>query len=273
MQELQRESVELYFEHHWIHQVRHGLGGRSPIAAAHAAAGGDALARAKLAAVVRMREQIGNRRSAAGLYQGYPFDRLRRRLGLELVVAGSVDPGDWSCAGPEDLDRLDAKTLDDATLLDAANSAAGLRDDARTARLAAELLSRRPLAAQVPALAALISPLLRQAMSRGDHDGGLSCLDAARPLADAQTSATLDVWRAEILARAGRSAEGLSIYERLITPDAHGAALSLDAAETMLDNGHLDEAQSLLKLASRLARGTGRRWIERRAAQLLSRIS
>ena len=63
---------------------RHGLDGRSPLAAALAASRGDAVARAKLTAVVRLREQLGNRPSALLLYQGYPFDRLRRRLGLEL---------------------------------------------------------------------------------------------------------------------------------------------------------------------------------------------
>ena len=52
---------------------------------------GDAVARAKLTAVVRLREQLGNRPSALLLYQGYPFDRLRRRLGLELVYPGAVD--------------------------------------------------------------------------------------------------------------------------------------------------------------------------------------
>ena len=85
--QLSREAVEQYFENHWIHRPRHGLDGRSPLAAALEASRGDAVARAKLTAVVRLREQLGNRPSALLLYQGYPFDRLRRRLGLELVVS------------------------------------------------------------------------------------------------------------------------------------------------------------------------------------------
>src|SRR5262249_34866072 len=82
--QLRRESVELYFENQWIHQPRHGLAGLSPLEAALGARRRDTITRAKLTAVVRLREQLGNRPSALDLYQGYPFDRLRRRLGLEL---------------------------------------------------------------------------------------------------------------------------------------------------------------------------------------------
>ena len=77
--QLSRESVEQYFENNWIHRPRHGLNDRSPLGAALEASRNDAIARAKLTAVVRLREQLGNRPSALFLYQGYPFDRLRRR--------------------------------------------------------------------------------------------------------------------------------------------------------------------------------------------------
>ena len=133
---LRRESIEHYFEDQWIHRARHALDGRTPLAAACQAREGDAAARAKLTAIVRLREQIGNRLSARAMYQGYPFDRLRRRLGLELVHASAVDPLDLACAAPEELDALDPAALDDVRLADAAQSAAGLRDDARTARSA-----------------------------------------------------------------------------------------------------------------------------------------
>jgi hypothetical protein len=59
---------------------------------------------------------------------------------------------------------------------------------------------------------------------------------------------------------------------RLIRPDAKGAAIALDAAETMLDNGHRQDAESLLRTARDLAQRSGRRWIERRANQLLEQI-
>jgi len=270
---LQRESVEQYFENQWIHRPRHGLDDRSPLDAAREARRGGAVARAKLTAVVRLREQVGSRPSARALYQGYPFDRLRRRLGLELVDATAVDPMDLGCAAPDELDRLDPAVLDDLGLLEAVASASGLRDDARTARLASMLVERRPGAIRGADITALVSPLVRQAMSRDDYDGALNWIDRARPVGDVKTATILDVWHAEILARAGRPEAALSVYVRLITPDATGAALALDAAETMLDNGHRDQAESLLIAARDLAHRSGRRWIARRAQQLFDHLS
>ena len=95
-----------------------------------------------------------------------PFDRLRRRLGLELVYPSAVDLQDLGCASGDELDRLDPATLDDSRLVEAFTSAAGLRDDARTARLASELLKRRPGAMASLDLTAVVSPLVRLAMGR-----------------------------------------------------------------------------------------------------------
>ena len=47
-------------------------------------------------------------------------------------------------------------------------------------------------------------------------------------MADAETATTLAVWTAEILARSGRAAAALEIYQSLIRPDGTGAALALD---------------------------------------------
>ncbi len=178
--QLRREAVESYFENEWIHHPRQGLGGLSALSAARQAANGDAVARAKLTAVVRLREQLGNRPSALLLYQGYPFDRLRRRLGLELDHATTVDLNDLSCASPEELDRVDPTALDDARLVETIASAVGLRDDARTARLAAELLRRQPRAIPRLDLASVVSPLVRQAIARNDPDAALSWIERAK---------------------------------------------------------------------------------------------
>lgn len=67
-------------------------------------------------------------------------------------------------------------------------------------------------------------------------------------------------------------AQGLVAYRDLIRPDGAGALLALDAAETLIDNGHLDQAKPVLDTARDLARSTGRRWIERRAQDLLDRL-
>jgi hypothetical protein len=270
--QLGRESVEQYFENHWIHRPRHGLDDRSPLGAAREASRGDAVARAKLTAVVRLREQLGNRPSALILYQGYPFDRLRRRLGLELVYPSAVDLQDLSCASALELDALDPTTLDDARLIEAFASAAGLRDDARTARLASDLLKRRPAALTSLDLTSVVAPLVRQAIAADDTIGAVNHLEQVRSISLGKTARTLDVWRAEVYTRAKHPDHAMEIYGRLITPDATGAALALDAAEMMLDNGHLDEAKILAIEASDLASRNGRAWIERRARQVLDHL-
>ena len=268
-EELAREAIEHYFENEWIHLPRNGLAGRSPLAASIAAKGGDAVARAKLTAVVKMREQLGSRASTRALYKGYPFDRLRRRVGLEAELAAAVDPLDLGPAAPDELDVLDPETLDDARLMDAASSAAGLGNDSRTARFAAELLRRgsdpRPVDLQP-----LVSALVRQAISRGDQDDALNEIDRARPMADAETAATLDIWRAEIWARQGRGDDALKVYQGLITTDPAGAALALDSALTLIDNGHFEQAGQLLSQARDLARQAGLPWLEKKARELKS---
>jgi hypothetical protein len=151
-------------------------------------------------------------------------------------------------------------------------SAAGLKDDARTGRLATELLKRRPIALKSLDLALVVAPLVRQSIARNDIDGAVSLLKEARSIGDPATATTLEIWIAEVYARADRPDGALQTYMRLIKPDAAGAALALDAGEMMLDNGHLDEAKILLLLAGDMARRNGRQWIERRARQLLDRM-
>ncbi len=270
--QLSREAVEQYFENRWIHCPRHGLDGRSPLAAGLEASRGDAVARARLTAVVRLREQLGNRPSALLLYQGYPFDRLRRRLGLELVYPSAVDLQDLGCASGAELDLLDLTTLDDSRLVEAFTSAAGLRDDARTVRFAADLLKRRPAAMASLDLTSVVSPLLRLAMARNDSKAALNWLKEGRSMAGGETATTLEVCAAEVFVKAGRPDSAMVAYERLITPDAAGAVLALDAAEMMLDNGYLEQGRALLLVAGDTARRNDRPWIERRARQLLGRL-
>ena len=74
------------------------------------------------------------------------------------------------------------------------------------------------------------------------------------------------------MARSGKPETVISIYKNLITPDATGTAVALDAAETMLDNGHREEAESLLNTAHDLAHQSNREWIDRRAQELRDRI-
>ena len=272
-QTLHRARIERYFEDEWLHAPRRGLAGDSPLKAAT----GDQAARARLAAVVRFREQLAERPAALGLYQGYPFDRLRRRLGLELVDPGAVDAEDLTCASPAELDALDSATLDLARLTEAVLSAAGLRDDLRTIRLAAALLDRS-LRAPEPerprglAVASFVAPLVRDAMRRHDADGALRTIEQARPLARPSDLRALDIWSAEVMARSGRPEDALKRYLDLIQDDESSAVAALEGARDLLENGHEAEAHELSSLAARLARERNRPWLESAARRLQARL-
>ncbi len=118
-------------------------------------------------------------------------------------------------------------------------------------------------------LAAAVAPLVRRAVSQQSFDSALEWIERAKAMADPETGKKLDIWRAEILTRAGRPDSARSIYLDLVTKDAAGAFLALDGAETLIDTGHRDLAESLLITVRDLAAQTGRRWIERRVRQLL----
>jgi hypothetical protein len=196
------------------------------------------------------------------MYQGYPFDRLRRRLGLELQCAQTVDPHDVSCAALLELHDLEPEELDDARLVEVFKSAAGFRDDTLTARFAAALASRDKVPLEKLDLTGLFAPLVRQAMERGNPAEALGWLDRARTLGTEATRQTFDTWRAEILARTGRPEEAARIYEVLVasaSPTAHQVAL--DAALTLLDNGYASQARVFLKRACDLARDKPDSWV------------
>jgi hypothetical protein len=206
-----------------------------------------------------------------GLYHGYPFDRLRRRLGLELSEPDAVDPTDLSCAPPWQLAAIDPATLDDYRLRDAVASAVGLLDDDLALPMGIELLCRSiPIPGEI--LIGAVSPMVRRAMRRGDADDALGWIGRARPLADPATGETLDIWRAEVLARADRPDEARRAYDSLIRTDVEGAVRALDGAETLIDNRQLDEALPLLRQARDLARANGLRWTARRADDRLDEL-
>jgi tetratricopeptide (TPR) repeat protein len=210
-----REIVESYYEDRWIHRPRQGLDGLSPLAASRDARAGDDAIRIKLLAVVRLREQLGARPSSAGLYQGYPFDRLRRRLGLDLADPASVDSADLSCAGEAELKALVPTELDDHQLVEAFLSAVGLHDDSIAAPIAEELLRRRPEGLRRVAADSLCAGLVRRAMQSQRPEAALEWIEQARPLAEPAQRRTLDVWRAEVLARSDRPDEAARVYRDL----------------------------------------------------------
>jgi len=263
---LNRSAVERYYEGDWIGRPRAGLDGRSPV---EAGSSGDPVARAKLAAVVRLREQLGARPTTALLYQGYPFDRLRRRLGLEPTDPEAVDPADPSCMSALDLDRLDPAPLNHHGLADAYESAAALGDDRRTARFAAALADRGPAALAGLDVPALFATLVRHAMTVGDPDLALRRIDQAQAVDPGSADRpTYQTWRAEVLARAGRPDDALVVYWNLLDQAPTDPALALDAAETLLDNGFEDQGRELARLAAGIARRVGDQEIAGKAQAL-----
>ncbi len=153
-QRLTREAIERYYEDRWIHLARLGLGeigdsqnpnpnqdqdeaaGLTPLEAGRRAGQGDSIARARLSAVIALREQLAERVRHAPLYAGYPFDRLRRRVGLEPLDPSMIDPNDPSCMSPADLEALDPSRLDPLTRAEARRSALALRLEALANRFA-----------------------------------------------------------------------------------------------------------------------------------------
>ncbi len=272
---INRSSVERYYETTWIHRPRVGLGGLSPIEASGRAAAGDLGLARRLEAVVRVREQLGERPTTALLYQGYPFDRLRRRLGMATAEAESeaIDPGDPTCMAPADLDRLDPKGLDDFALAEAYESAATLGEDRRTARFAAELAARDPGALARLDVPALFATLIRAEIASGSADGTLGRIDRALEVDDALTGGRdarkYRTWRAEALVRLGDPEAALLAYDPLLEDPRPDPGLALDGAELLLDAGFDDQARRLARRAVALAEAAGDRALADRAEALL----
>src|SRR5262245_35868667 len=260
-----REAVESYYENDWIHRPRQGLDGLSPLAASRNVKQGDAEARAKLEGVVRLREQLGSRPSATAMYQGYPFDRLRRRLDLEPVDPDAIDRADLSCASLTELQALSPEELDELKLREAFESANGLRDDPTTTRFAAEIVRRRTASPERLDLSSVYAPLVRQHMQRGQPEAALRLLAQARDRGTEEHRRTFDTCRAEILARSNRPDEAAEIYRSLVASSPTPSHLALDAAETLLDNGHHDHAHDFLIQARDLARTSQVGWIQAQA--------
>ena len=134
-----RAAIEESYERIWIARPRLGLSvdgrPRSPGEAARDAASGDAVARVKLAAIVNLREQLANRPRMAAMADGYPFDRLRRRLALPLRDEASVEAADVTSMGCEELGQLDPASLSDGDLIEAFGAAAAVCAEATVARL------------------------------------------------------------------------------------------------------------------------------------------
>ncbi|HMB06916.1 MAG TPA: hypothetical protein VKP69_24670 [Isosphaeraceae bacterium] len=94
-------------------------------------------------------------------------------------------------------------------------------------------------------------------------------LDRARTLQGGREHRTFDTWAAEIQARTGQPDAAVRTYESLLDEATADAALALDAAETLLDNGYAAHARPLLRRAHDQARNSGGRAVADKARVLL----
>ena len=269
---LRRAVVERFYEDIWITRPRKGLDGRSPLEAA-ALALNDPVARAKLKAVVAYREQLAERPSALDLYQGYPFDRLRRRLGLSL--RDSENPGfdlaDAACMSPAELDALNLSTLNNSQLADACESALPLRDDARSYRFAEKLAERGPKAFAFVDLPAIVAVLVRRSLAEEGTSRALAWLDLAEQAATRESDRkTFGTWRAEVFVGAGNATEAGLAYQKLLTAYPDDTELPLEAAESLIDQGFGEAALPFAKVALERAERVGDAVTARLAHDLLT---
>ena len=255
---LTREAVERYYEDHWVHRPRRGLLSErdalvsTPLAASRFARSSSPRAleaRARLEAAIRAREQLGARPKTANLYGGYPFDRLRNRLGLDAWHSGTVDPNDLSCQNEQQFDEADTAKWDVPMLREGFRSAYALSRGSRpiAARLARELVERDPSTLIGIQSAAALTVLVQQALQERDRSQALAWLDRARELRAhsraSDVSAPLqEAWRAALLAVDAGDAPGSSPNER--SNLAHSVALA--AAEGLLNVGQTDLALAII---------------------------
>ena len=258
--ELTRELVELYHENIWIRAPRHGLSGMSPLEASRSAERGDAVLQAKLKGIIRLREQFGNRASHRKLYQGYPFDRLRRRLGLLAPDANpaGLDPADIGSMSEAELTALDAQGLDNHRLVEAVESSAPFLNDLVTAKFASPLIERASENAKDVDPKSLLAPLVRQALRDSDWELADRRLDQALTFYRGRFRRTVLTWKAEVHAGAGRVEEAFAIYRTLLTEANEDVPwIAADGAETLRAHGSHDLAASLLSLAGEPEKSSG----------------
>ncbi len=269
---LTRDAVEYYYENTWIHRPRKGLEDQSPLDLARRAASGNAIARARLTAVVKVREQLAARVRTAFLYQGYPFDRLRKRLGLPLDDQASTDADDPSCMSERDLAALDPKGLSAEALVGAFESATTLRNDQLASRFAAELGARAPETTQGLASPQIYATLIREAMRVGEPEQALAWVKKARESGDLEEKRTYGIWEAEIFVRMGNPDAAVDAYQATLTDTAMSQNQLLDAAEDLLSHGYPEHAAAFLALGIESAEAVNDRAAISRAHELEERL-
>ncbi len=271
---LTRDAVEHYYETDWLLQPRASLvfegdeqtslNGTPLLAAFAVTKQNDRIAAAKLSGVIRLREQLAARPHVAELYGGYPFDRLRRRVGLEPIDPSTVDPDDVTCMSGDELDRLDPTTLNPSRLIEAYQSARVVASHDTVVRIARDAVERDPsilVRVDVPRLA---STLIFEALAEEGPDAAVSWIDRAITL-DRDLNAGRHVgrfeWiRGQVLQRGDDPEAAATLFEGLLERFPDDAALLLDAADAL---DALEQFEREIPLLRRVIERAGERgdWV------------
>lgn len=228
-----REHATRYFEDVWIHKPLKGLSGVPPIDAT-----GSPMLRKRLRGIIQFVQDC----SAGAAPRLYDFDRLRRKLGLEVAAPQAGAPKteatatiDVSSMSVAELSALEVGALAEGDLEQAFRAA--LQLDAR------ELASRfaKAIVAK-PATGrdrwAVFQHLVQEAQSANDYDGALSLVDEGERV-DCETNEgrrrnDYELRRGRILAKAGRADEARDVFDRLLSRTPENTAAAGAAAECML---------------------------------------
>jgi tetratricopeptide (TPR) repeat protein len=271
-----RESIERFYEREWAGDPRPSLG-ESPDRhidinrESTKDPNRDPAWLARLAGVIRLREQLAGRPQLAAIRAGYPFDRLRRRLGLPMDDPDAVDPADYSAMSREELEALDLESLDEAALVEVARSANGI-DNILASRVARLLAERDPSSMLRLWFPDLLSLLVVAAIIDDEPDVYQDWLDRMEPLSGPEHALELARFRRTLaFLRRDRAAQlaACNVVADLARDDPTEL---ISAAFNLEGLNDLEGAATVLRRAAEVASRQGNRLLERDAHRRLNNL-
>jgi tetratricopeptide (TPR) repeat protein len=264
-----REYAATFFEDVWAKRPLKSLGNASPLDAA-----GSKLLRKRLLGVIRYLDDCltatapGRRvGEAVEPLKVYDFDRLRHKLGAE-VVAGADAPGevrDFATMSAADLATVPLASLSVAELADGMRAAMKL--DARELAVNyAKAAVARPADAAYPDRFPFYLALANGLGAAGDTAGAIGLLadgaafDAANN--EGKRGADFGRQKAKVLARTGDAAGAAAAFDAVIAANPDDARTYVDAAETMLRAKDKAAAGRFAEAGLAKARASGNRDLE-----------
>ena len=248
--QLSKQAVADYFESQWIHQPRHGLGERTPLAAASDL---KASSRVKLDGLIQFLEQMARRPASRPIYQDYDFDCLRYRLGMIQKPGKDDTKGEarhhsllWYHL--DYVKTAQSAKMSEPHLITAWQTATACSDDPLAIRLGDEIRSRNPLIFADGPSGRWAAPYLRSFLRDGNLQAALELLDHAllidKKYRSGWDEAKLLMWRAQAISRLGKPADAQSAW---ILACEHPDAPPIRRFDSVTDLIELDEARAAMQ--------------------------